>query len=88
MKIKEDFILKTVAGNNIVISTGSHRKEFHGIMTFNDVGAEVFNLLDGTRSVEEIISKISEEYDAPYETVKADVTRLIDKMKNHGLIED
>lgn len=88
MKIKDGFILKDVAGSKIVIATGKQRMNFNGVITFNSVGAEVFNMLDGTHSVEDIIVKIAEDYSVPQETVKADVIKLIDKMKNHGLIED
>ena len=58
MKIKDGFILKDVAGSKIVIATGEQRMNFNGVITFNEVGADVFNLLDGNNSVEEIIAKI------------------------------
>ncbi len=88
MKIKDGFILKDVAGSKIVIATGAQRINFNGVITFNEVGAEVFNLIDGTNSVEEIIEKISKEYNAPYDVVKTDVERLIEKMRKHNLIDE
>ncbi len=88
MKIKEGFILKDVAGSKIVIATGNQRLNFSGVITFNEVGAEVFTMLDGTNSVEEIVTKISNDYNAPYEVVKGDVEKLIEKMRNHNLIEE
>ena len=84
MKIKEGFILKDVAGSKIVIATGEQRMNFNGVITFNEVGADVFNLLDGNNSV----AKISGDYNAPCEIVKADVEKLIEKMKKHNLIEE
>ena len=88
MKIKDEYIMKEVAGNNVVMATGDERMDFRGIMMFNEVGAEVFNMLDGKNSVEEIAGKIATDYDAPYETVEADVNKLIEKMRASGLIED
>ncbi len=88
MKIKDGFILKSVAGSKIVIATGEQRMNFNGVITFNDVGAVVFNMLDGTNTVEDIARKISEDYSAPYDLVVSDVTKLVEKMKNHGLIEE
>jgi hypothetical protein len=32
------------------------RFNFNGVITFNEVGAEVFNMLDGSNSVEEIVT--------------------------------
>ncbi len=88
MKIKDGFIMKDVAGSKVVLPLGERQTEIRGIITFNDIGAEVFNMLDGTNSVEEIIAKIVNDYDAPYETVKSDVEKLIEKMRQNGLVED
>ncbi len=88
MKIKEGYILKKVAGENIVIATGEARLSFNGIITFNEVGAEVFDRLDGTRTLEQIVDEIAEIYNAPREIIEADIKKLIDKMKKQGLIEE
>lgn len=88
MKIKDGFIMKDVAGSKVVLPLGERQAEIRGIITFNDIGAEVFNMLDGTNSVEEIIARIVKDYDAPYETVKSDVEKLIEKMRENGLVED
>ncbi len=88
MKIKDGFIMKNVAGSNVVLPLGERQEEVKGIITFNDVGADVFNMLDGTNSAEVIATKIAKDYDAPYETVEADVNKLIEKMRVHGLIEE
>ena len=88
MKIKEGYILKSVAGSNVVIATGEERIDFNGIITFNDTGAEIFNMLNGTYTVEEIIERIVKDYEISYETAKADVEIFIEKMKNQGLIEE
>ena len=57
-------------------------------MTFNSVGADVFNMLDGTNSVDDIAKKIAEDYNVPFERVKTDVENLINKMREHNLIEE
>ena len=88
MKIKDGFILKDVAGSKIVIATGAQRINFNGVITFNDVGAEVFNMLDGTNSVEDIISKISADFNVDSNRVKNEVEILIEKMRKHKLIDE
>lgn len=88
MKIKDGYILKDVAGAKIVIATGAQKMNFNGVMTFNSVGADVFNMLDGTNSVEDIANKIAEDYGVSVERVKTDVENLIKKMKEHNLIDE
>ncbi len=88
MKIKDGFILKDVAGSKIVIATGKQKMDFNGVITFNSVGADVFMLLDGTNSVDEIVKKISEKYEVSAEIVQADVEKLIEKMRKYNLIDE
>ena len=88
MKIKDGFILKDVAGSKIVIATGEQRMDFNGVITFNNVGADIFTMLDGTNTVEDIVSRISADYGADEAIVKADVLKLIEKMKKFNLIEE
>ena len=88
MKIKDGYILKSVAGSNVVIATGMERMDFRGIITFNDTGAEIFNMLNGTYTVEEIIGKLVKDYEISYDVAKTDVMNLIEKMRSQGLIEE
>ena len=67
MKIRDGFVMKDVAGSNVVLPLGDRQAEVNGIITFNEIGAEVFNMLDGTNSVEQIATKIANNYNAPYE---------------------
>lgn len=88
IKIKDGYILKKVAGENIVIATGEARLSFNGIITFNEVGAEVFTRLDGTRTLSQITDEIAAIYNAPKELIKADIEKLVEKMRSNGLLEE
>lgn len=39
MKIKEGYLLREVAGSNIVVPIGEGELNFSGVITLNDVGA-------------------------------------------------
>lgn len=88
MKIKDGFILKDVAGSKIVIATGEAKLNFNGVMTFNSVGAEIFELLNGENTAEEIIKKISEIYGVDSETVRKDFNALVEKLRKHGMLDE
>lgn len=88
MKIKDGFILKDVAGSKIVIATGKERMSFNGVITFNSVGAEIFQLLDGKNTAEEIVEKISTEYNVDSAIVKKDFEALVEKLKKHNMLDE
>lgn len=88
MKIKDGFILKDVAGSKIVIATGKERMSFNGVITFNSVGAEIFELLDGINTPEEIVEKISGEYNVDSAIVKKDFEALVEKLRKHNMLDE
>ncbi|GAB4580757.1 MAG: hypothetical protein Fur0022_34990 [Anaerolineales bacterium] len=56
------------------------------IKVLNDVGARVWELVNGVNTVGDIISTISEEYATPQETVSADVHLFLDQLAERGII--
>ena len=90
MKIKEGYVLREVAGSNIVIPVGNAQMSFNGIMTLNDVGTFIWNLLDreGGAEKQEILEAVLNEYDADEETVSKDIDRFIIKLQAQKLLED
>ncbi len=57
------------------------------VNVLNEVGARVWELIDGVRSVESIVDRICEEYDSGREQVERDVRELLAKLDEHRMIE-
>jgi hypothetical protein len=88
MRIKDGFVMKDVAGSKVVLPIGERQEEINGIITFNDTGAEIFSMLNGAYTVEEIIEKLVKDYEVSYDVAKTDVMNIIEKMRSQGLIEE
>ena len=62
MKIREGFLLRNVAGNNVVVPIGQATLDFNGMMSLNETGAFIFSkMLDGTTK-EQLIEDLISEY--------------------------
>ncbi len=46
----------------------------------NPVGSRIFELSDGTRSIEEIIARLADEYDVPPDEVARDTIHFLDEL--------
>jgi hypothetical protein len=55
--------------------------------TLNEVSAEIWKLIDGKRTISEIINAVHEVYEADYEMVKEDAIRIISDFSRKYLIE-
>lgn len=87
MKICDGYILRTVAGKNIVVSVGAD-VNFSGMLTLNDTGVFFWNLLQKDTTKEEMISAVTAEYDVDEKTVSEDIDEFLAKLTEKGILED
>jgi coenzyme PQQ biosynthesis protein PqqD len=52
----------------------------------NEVGARVWELCDGSRSVAEIVGALGVEFDAPHGTIENDVRELLEDLARDELV--
>ena len=86
MKIKDCFVLSEIGGSYIVVPTGSETVDLNGMITLNETGHFMWNLLLNDVTKEDIINAFINEYDVDEETVSADVDEFVEKLRNIGAI--
>jgi pyrroloquinoline quinone biosynthesis protein D len=74
----------TQAAADAVFLFDLNRGEFYSL---NDVGHRVWQLCDGSRSVDDLVYSICQEFEVPSETVEADVLELLADLIAEGLLE-
>lgn len=77
----EQILVKGGAKESILLNPRSG--EYY---TLDEVGSRVWELCDGTKMVSEIVWVIVDEFDAPIETVSADVTELLQDLADEHLL--
>lgn len=88
MKIKEGFILRDVADKTFVVAVGELSKTFNGIITLNETGKFIWQLLTKDTTEEEIVEKLLIECeDAQRDVVEKDVKSFIEKLKGDRILE-
>lgn len=88
MKIKDGYLLREVAGSNIVVPIGEGSMDFSGVITLNEVGAFIWNLLENDVTKEQIVEKMLSEYDVDKTTAENDVEEYITALRGADLIAD
>lgn len=86
MKIKEGYILRSVAGNNIVVGVGAASVDFNGMININETGAFIWKVFEKGATVDEAAELITKEYDIDSDTAKKDVAAFVEKLKEADLI--
>ena len=70
MKRNTDFMLRDIAGEVILVPTGAATQQFNGMITLNEVAAFIWKNLDESKSKEELVDKIMDEFEVDEDTVK------------------
>jgi hypothetical protein len=87
MKISNEFVLREIEGDYIIVPTGKEALEFNGIITVNEVGVLIWNLLQEETTFEKIVQQILEEYDAEESEVREDVREFLEHLITEGILK-
>ena len=71
-------------GEHTIVIDSRVNKEVHHL---NEVGTFLWNLCDGTNSLDHIKSKLIEEYEIDSSTANSDVEQFLSELKNKSLLE-
>lgn len=86
MRIKDGFVLREVAGQNVVIATGEASKTFHGMIKLNETGRMIWEGLAAGKSNEEIAADLTAAYDVDAEKAAADVAAFVKQAADQGFL--
>lgn len=85
MKLKPGFILRTVAGETIVLPSGDEL-DLNMMITLNDTGKFLWQRLETGAETEELVAALLAEYDVDEATAKAGVERFVAKLNENGFL--
>lgn len=87
MKIKQGFVLRKVAGTYVVLPVGQTTVEFNGMLTLNESGAMMWELLEVGTTVDALARKLAAEYNVCFECALKDTYEFVDNLQKAGCIE-
>ena len=87
MKIKEGFLLREVAGNTVVVPIGDEAVEFNGVITINETGKFIWELMQDGIEKEELLDKFMKEYNISEEEAKEDIKAFIQILLDNNIAE-
>jgi hypothetical protein len=86
MKIVDGFVLKNIANSFVVVPLGSNTVSFRSIISLNETGAFLWELLKTDKTKEELISGLLAEYDVDKDTAQKDVNEFINSLNEANLL--
>ena len=65
---------------------GKTALDLNGMLTLNEVGAEIWRMLPEVQSEEEIVGRLLRDYDAEPAQVRADVSDFLGHLRELGIV--
>lgn len=86
MKVRNDIILRQIAGENILIPVGEAARQLHGMVCLNESGLLLWNALSEERTEAELTAMLLSAYDTDPETAAADVWEFLETVRGLGVL--
>lgn len=86
MNLNKDFILRNIAGESILVATGSATQDFNGMITLNEVATFILENIDECEREEVLVGKVLEEFEIDEETAISDVREFLDQAIKFGIV--
>ena len=86
MRIDKEFILREIAGDYIIIPAGKTVLDFNGLITVNEVGVSLWNMLQNEVTFEELVQGILDEYDVEESVAREDIQEFLAALIDVGMI--
>lgn len=81
-------IVTRKTGNEyVLVPIANNIADMNSVYTLNETGAFIWEQIDGKRTLEEIITALTAEYDIDKKSAEADVLSFIDNMSKYLIIQ-
>ena len=88
MKIKENFVLRQIAGQYVVVAIAQASVDFNGMITLNESSALLWAKLEQGCDRAELIRALTEEYEVSEEKAAQDIDQFLAKLVSAGCLDD
>ncbi len=82
-----DIVTKKTGNEYVLVPVANNIADMNSVYTLNETGAFIWELIDGTRNVEEIINSLVEEYNIDRQTATADIFEFAENLKEYLIIK-
>ena len=86
MRVKKEYVLRELAGQNIVVPVGSEAVNFNGVITLNNSGKILFKTLQNETTKKDLIQALLDYYDVTEERAAKDVDAFIDLLEKNNIL--
>ena len=86
MKTHPDFVLRQIAGENILVPCGESTKRLSGLINMNGTAAFIWQNINDAKNLDELTARVVNSFEVDEETARRDVNGLTAEMIQKGMV--
>jgi hypothetical protein len=83
---ENDLVTRDVAGERIIVPIKAHVGDLEGVFTLNELGATIWQLINGRTTARELAETVRNDYDVGAAEAEKDVADFLRSLEDAGLI--
>lgn len=88
MKRSSQFLLREVAGKQVVVPLGKAAVAFPGMMTLNATGVYLWQLLEQEQTEETLVQAMCGQYAVDADQAREDISAFLEKLRSVGALTE
>lgn len=89
MKISNEYIIRDIAGEYIIVPVGQVALDFQGLITVNEIGVYIWELLQKKEiTFDNLLAAILNEYDVSQTVAKQDLIGFLNQLIKRKILLD
>jgi len=81
-------VTRKTGSEYVLVPIANNIADMNSVYTLNETGAFIWDQIDGKRDLNEIILKLTGEYEIDESTAREDVLNFIDRMQKYLIINE
>lgn len=86
LRTSPNYVLRTIAGQHVLVSIGEGLADFRGYIQMNDTAAFLWEQLKEGRTKEELFRAILDKYDVDEDRARRDLESSLELLVSKGMI--
>lgn len=88
MKTNKEYMLREIAGETVLVPTGSASQKLNGMIRLTESAAYIWKQVDTAADLEEIVARVQDEYGVDEDTARRDIYGFLRELYVRGIVQD
>ncbi len=88
MKLSDQFVLRCVCGEYLLVPLGEKTKDYNGVFTLSETGGFILEKLSENKDIREIAELLAEEFGIEVSDAYEDTVAFSENLRQYGILID